>query len=127
MASTSHIEWLDKGVMLVRVEGAMTVNEFTEYTHNRIRFADEHQSGDYVVVFDLAKASIKEINLRVSQWSANADLRMIHVIIVGKAMAVQVVVNMLARLGVAKIEFANTIEAAKARAKEVLQKRALVE
>ena len=127
MASSVHMEWLDVGVLLVRVEGAMTVNDFTDYTYQRIRFADDHSSGEYLLVFDLTNASVNEINVRVSQWSANLDPRMTQVIIVGKSMILQVVVNMLVRLGVSKIEFATTVEQAKLRAQTALKSRQLVQ
>jgi hypothetical protein len=105
-----QFEIVESGVLLFAWEGTLSREEFIQAAYERKKFADAHHPSDYVLIYDLRKAVVTTLDIRLSRWAVEVDPRMIHVVIVGKPLIVQAVVNVLANLLRTKIEFAGSME-----------------
>ncbi len=110
------VELVETGIMRVTWNGILNRDGFQRATEDRVRFADEHIKGNYVLIFDLKKAIITILDVRLTAWAANIDRRMIYTVIVGRSTISVLVGNMLGRLSRLKIEFCDTPDQALERA-----------
>jgi hypothetical protein len=118
---TRSIELVDTGILRIMWDGVVNRENYSNGIKERIRFADEHHLNRYVLIFDLRKAKITIFDIRLAAWSANADPRMTHSIIIGKSSLVTITVNTLLRLTKLQIEFANSDTQALERARQIVK------
>ena len=75
----------------------------------------------YVLIFDLRKAHVVVFDVRLAAWSANADPRMTHTLIIGKSSIVFLTVNAMLRLTKLQVRFVNSDDEALERAREIVR------
>lgn len=121
MADVYQIRQVEASIMRVDWDGVLNRDTFRAATEARVRFADEHFKGQYVLIFDLRKARITILDVRLTAWSANVDPRMTHTIVIGRAGVSMVVANTLVRLSKLQIEFVNSDGQALQRARQIVQ------
>lgn len=85
MPDVYQIQQVEAGIIRVDWDGVLNRDSFRAATEARVRFADEHLKSKYVLIFDLRKARITIMDVRLTTWSANLDPRMTHTIVIGKS------------------------------------------
>lgn len=119
----ARFEWVEPGILSLVYDGAMNAPNFREATEERVRQADAAGVDYYVLVFDIRKAVLTILDVRLAKWSADLDPRMIHVCFVGHSMMAQMIASGLAKLSQLPVEFFYKPEDALARAREVIKQR----
>ena len=114
------LEQLEPQILLITWDGVINTDYFREATEKRVEFAKNNISGNYVLIFDLSKAVIAMMDMRLTTWSANIDPHMICTIVIGRHGILSVIANMLVRLSKLKVEFADNGEKALERAQAVI-------
>jgi hypothetical protein len=117
------MEPVEPGILQITWEGHLSPEAFQAGVYDRMRLADALGFDRYVLIYDLRKAVISVVDVRLSRWSTEVDPRMLYVFIVGRPLIAQVIVGMLAKLTRRKIEFVNTPDEGIQRARQILQGR----
>ncbi len=119
----TRFSWIEPGIMSLVYDGAMNAPNFKAATEERVRQADAAGVDYYVLVFDIRKAVLTILDVRLAKWSADLDPRMIHVCFIGRSMMAQMIASGLAKLSHLPVEFFNKPEDALARARAALKQR----
>ena len=114
------LEHIEPQIIRITWDGVINTNFFREATEKRVEFAQKNITGNYVLIFDLSKAVIAMMDMRLTAWSANIDPRMICTIVIGKHSILSVIANMLLRLSRLKVEFAEDEQQALERAQAIM-------
>lgn len=121
MTQPYSIELVETGIMRIIWTGVVNRENFKQGVEDRMKFADEHQIDKYVLIFDLSQARITVLDVRLAAWSANADPRMTHTLIIGKTGIALVTVNAMMRLTKLQVEFVNSDAQALERAHQIVR------
>jgi hypothetical protein len=119
----TQYSWVEPGILSLVYDGTMNSSNFREATEERVRQADAAGVDYYVLLFDIRKAVLTVVDVRLAKWSADLDPHLIHVCIIGRSMMAQVIVSGMAKLSHLPVEFFNKPEDALARARAVLKQR----
>jgi hypothetical protein len=114
----------ERAIIYVEWDGSLDATALTLATLERVALADQHGPGDYVLILDVRKARIAEINVRVARWMVETDPRMFFTLVVGRNIIAHTVANMLAKFGVGHFEFTDAPERAIDIARRKLAERA---
>ena len=114
------IEHVEPQILQITWDGVINTDFFREATEKRVEFAQNNVSGDYVLIFDLSKAVIAMMDMRLTAWAANIDPRMICTIVIGRHGVLRVIANMLVRLSKLKVAFADDAQQALERAQAII-------
>lgn len=121
MTRPYQIELIEPGIMRIAWDGVINRENFTQGILDRKQFADDHQLSRYVLIFDLRKAHVVVFDVRLAAWSANADPRMTHTVIIGKSSIVLLTVNAMLRLTKLQVRFVNSDDEALQHAREIVK------
>jgi len=120
MTQPYQIELIESGIMRVVWDGVVNRENFSQGVFDRKQFADENHLSQYVLIFDLRKAHVTVFDARLAAWSANADPRMTHTVIIGKSSIVLVTVNVMLRLTKLQVKFVNSDDEALEHARKIV-------
>ena len=115
------LELVQPQIIRITWDGVINTNYFREATEKRLEFAKQNVSGNYVLIFDLSKAVIAMMDMRLTAWAANVDPRMICTVVIGNHSILSVIATMLLRLSKLKVVFADNEQGALERAKAILE------
>lgn len=115
------IELVETGIMQIVWDGVVNHENYSQGIIDRVQFADKYHLSRYVLIFDLRKAHIAVFDVRLAAWSANADRRMTHTVIIGNSTLVRVTVNAMLRLTKLQVEFVKTDAQALERARQIVE------
>ncbi|MEZ4669867.1 MAG: hypothetical protein R3E39_18335 [Anaerolineae bacterium] len=124
MTQPYQIELVEAGIMRIVWDGVLNKDTFQAGVADRVEFANAHQMEDYVLIFDLRKARITILDVRLAAWAANFDSRLTHTIIIGRSGPAMVAVNALVHLSAVELEFVATEDKALERARQIVKARA---
>ncbi|MCA0457565.1 MAG: hypothetical protein LCI00_26595 [Chloroflexi bacterium] len=85
------LELVQPQIIRIAWDGVINTNYFREATEKRIEFAKQNISGNDVLIFDLSKAIIAMMDMRLTAWAANVDPRMMCTIVIGRHSILSVV------------------------------------
>lgn len=117
---TRTIELVENGIIKIVWDGVVNRENYTQGITDRIVFADAQQLERYVLIFDLRKAHITVFDFRLAAWSANADPRMTHTVIISNSTLVTVTVNTMLRMTKTQVALVNSEAQALARARQIV-------
>jgi hypothetical protein len=91
------LSMVEPGIILHRETGRVTAAVYRQAVLDRIRFADQHQLTRYVLVADLqaAQSDLGTFSLALSQWSIEADPRLLHTVVIGQQGLIRVGLKLL--------------------------------
>lgn len=114
------IEHVEPQILRITWDGVINTDFFREATEKRVEFAQKNISGNYVLIFDLSKAVIAMMDMRLTAWAANIDPCMISTIVIGRHSVLNVIASLLMRMSRLKVKFAENDELALERARTVI-------
>lgn len=120
MTQPYQVDLIETGIMRIVWNGVVNRENFSQGILDRKQFADDHHLSRYVLIFDLRKAHVTVFDVRLAAWSANADPRMTHTLIIGQSGIVLVTVNAMLRLTNVHVEFVNSDQQALRRARDIV-------
>ena len=121
MTRPYQIELIETGIMRIVWDGVVNRENFSQGVLDRKQFADEYHLSRYVLIFDLRKAHVTVFDVRLAAWSANADPRMTHTVIIGKSGIALLTVNAMLRLTKLQVQFVNSDDEALEHAREIVR------
>jgi len=67
-------------ILYMAEEGTIYAPDFEASVKQRLAFVKEHVEGFYVIIYDLTKANLAFIDLRLARWGMEVDPNLVHVI-----------------------------------------------
>jgi len=119
------LELLDEGIILLAYCVPVTADVFRRATQDRVRFAQEHVEGDYVLIVDYSQTTMSAsyLNLRLNTWSATLDPHMIDALLISPSMLAMTAADLVQRVTHLKVEMCDSRAEALARARAILAER----
>ncbi|MDZ4766255.1 MAG: hypothetical protein SGI73_17075 [Chloroflexota bacterium] len=75
-----RMELVADHILYMAEEGTIYAPDFEASVKQRLAFVKEHVEGFYVIIYDLTKANLAFIDLRLARWGMEVDPNLVHVI-----------------------------------------------